>query len=282
MILNLDQGFQPFPKQASIRFESFVFNGGEPHIRILSNLSAAEDVLITQRVRSFQDFGLILLAIDALQRLGVPRIQLLLPYFPAARQDRVATAGEALSVKVYADMLNAFDLHRVHIFDPHSEVTPALLRACQVKNNHEFIQQVVQQIDEAPILIAPDGGALKKVYRLAAALGGLPVVECSKIRDTCTGQLSSFRAYTDDLAGQTCLLVDDICDGGRTFLGLAKELKRKGAGKLYLAVSHGIFSHGFAELLQHFEGIFTTDAFRTLEEQKGVIQIPLSVFLEKI
>jgi len=74
------------------------------------------------------------------------------------------------------------------------------------------------------------------------------------------------------------LIVDDICDGGGTFLGLAKELKSKNAGKLYLAISHGIFSKGFESLAKDFQKIFTTDSFKTIEN-KAVVQINLEELL---
>ncbi|MEL6720431.1 MAG: phosphoribosyltransferase family protein [Bacteroidota bacterium] len=95
-----------------------------------------------------------------------------------------------------------------------------------------------------------------------------------------TGQLSDFQVYANDLNAKNCLIVDDICDGGRTFIGLAEALKHKGANRLYLAVSHGIFSYGFEELNNHFEHIFTTDAFRDLEEVEGVTQMKLGAILK--
>jgi ribose-phosphate pyrophosphokinase len=58
-----------------------------------------------------------------------------------------------------------------------------------------------------------------------------------------------------------------LLNGGGTFIGLAKELKNKNAGKLYLAVSHGIFSKGFEEL-KCFERIFTTDSVREIESEE--------------
>jgi len=67
--------------------------------------------------------------------------------------------------------------------------------------------------------------------------------------------------------------VDDICDGGGTFLGLATALKEKNAGKLSLIVSHGIFSKGFEELNKSFDTVFTTNSFRDIEEEK-VVQLP--------
>jgi len=276
MYLNLDPHFLPFDAPNSIEFETFTFAGGEPHIKIKTDLSAVDEVTVSHRVNSFHAMGLLLLAIDALQRAGVDKVNVLIPYFPAARQDRVMVAGEPLSVKVYADLLNNMHLNKVMIYDAHSSVAPALLRNCQAIDNHIFIERVVEQLGDNLKLISPDGGALKKIYKVAAHLGGKEVVEASKIRDVRTGKLSSFKAYTDDLEGADCLIVDDICDGGGTFMGLATELKNKNAGNLYVAVSHGIFSKGLEELSNYFELIFTTDSFQNIDDHPKVVQMKLA------
>ena len=155
---------------------------------------------------------------------------------------------------------------KVFVFDAHSEVTPALVNNCEVISNHTFIEAVVKAIGNEVKLISPDGGALKKIYKVSEFLGGVEVVECSKSRDVKTGRLSGFKVYNNDLQGMACLIVDDICDGGGTFVGLAEELKNKNAGKLFLAVSHGIFNKGFA-VLDCFEKIFTTNSFKDFEGQ---------------
>jgi ribose-phosphate pyrophosphokinase len=124
----------------------------------------------------------------------------------------------------------------------------------------------MQEIGNEALLISPDGGALKKIYKVSEFLGGIEVVECSKSRDVKTGKLSGFKVYADDLEGKDCLIVDDICDGGGTFIGLADELKKKNAGKLYLAVSHGIFNKGF-ESLTVFDKIFTTNSFKDFDNE---------------
>lgn len=274
MNLNLDPLFTPLGKDNAIEFESFTFSGGEPHIKIHSDLSTANTVTVSHRINSFNDMGLLLIAVDALKRADVANINLIIPYFPAARQDRVMVKGEALSVKVYADLINNMQLNQVSIFDAHSEVAIALLDRCNAINNHKFIEQVLTQLNH-PILISPDGGALKKIYKVAAALGGQPVVEGSKSRDVKTGKLSGFKVYHDDLQGADCLIVDDICDAGGTFMGLATALKAKNAGKLYLAVSHGIFSKGLDSLTQYFETVFTTDSIRTMEAHPQLVQLKL-------
>ncbi|WP_397364652.1 ribose-phosphate diphosphokinase [Olleya sp. R77988] len=278
MYLNLDPQFTPFQSDKNIEFETFTFSGGEPHIKILSNLTNVSEVTITTRAQSFNDFGLLLLTIDAVKRFYVDKINVFIPYFPAARQDRVMVQGEPLSVKVYADLLNQLNLNKVTVFDAHSEVTPAVINNCESLSNHTFIKQVISRINNEVLLISPDGGALKKIYKVSEFLGGIPVIECSKKRNVKNGKLEGFKVYEDDLKGKDCLIVDDICDGGGTFIGLAKELKNKNAGNLYLAVSHGIFNKGFEVLNQHFTKIFTTDSFKTIED--GVEQITIKELLQ--
>jgi len=270
MILNLDPKFTPILNQEEIQFQSFTFSGGEPHIKINPNFDATQKVTITHRLNSFNDLGLLCITVDALRRMDVKIIDLFIPYFPAARQDRVMIKGEPLSVKVYADIINGLQLDKVFVFDAHSEVTPALVNNCEVIPNHIFIQQVLKVIGENVKLISPDGGALKKIYKVSEFLGGIDVVECSKSRDVKTGRLSGFKVYEDDLNGIDCLIVDDICDGGGTFVGLAEELKNKNAGKLYLAVSHGIFNKGF-EVLNCFDSIFTTNSVKDFEGESVLV-----------
>ncbi len=265
MVLNLDSQFTPLGKDNEIVFQSFTFSGGEPHIKIVSKIDFNEVVTITHRINSFNDLGLFCLAVDALKRMDVMKINAFIPYFPAARQDRVMIPGEPLSVKIYADIINSMHLNKVLVFDPHSEVTPALLNNCEVISNHDFILKVTKMIGKEILLISPDGGALKKIYKVSEYLGGVDVIECSKSRDVKTGKLSGFKVYSEDLQGKDCLIVDDICDGGGTFIGLAEELKNKNAGNLYLAVSHGIFSKGF-DGLNVFEKIYSTNSFKDIDD----------------
>src|SRR5690606_20401798 len=140
--------------------------------------------------------------------------------------------------------------------------TPALLNNCHVINNHEFVRECLGDISDNdgrynPIIISPDAGSNKKIKDLAKYIheldGGdtgnvITVVKCDKSRDVSTGNISGFEVYSDDLQGRDCIIVDDICDGGGTFIGLAQELEKKNAGSLYLIVTHGIFSKGLKEL----------------------------------
>lgn len=279
IFLNLSRGLEPQP---GIPFETFIFNGGEPHLKIDPTLTARcnpahTPVCITVQARSANDVMLALLAQDALQRMGFREIELFIPYFPAARQDRVMVPGEPLSVRVFTRLLNSAGFSRVSVFDPHSEVTPALLDHCRVIGNHAFVRETIARIPDARMLtlVAPDAGSAKKMHHLATALHWERVVQCDKIRDVRSGELSGAQVFADDLGGADCLVVDDICDGGGTFMQLAGALKAKNAGRLFLAVSHGIFSKGPEVLLPFYEGIFTTNSFCNSPSTERLQIIPL-------
>ncbi len=279
LYLNLSPAIQFEP---ALSFETFIFSGGEPHIRIAPvDTPLHIPVCITQQARSCNDFMLAILAKDALTRMGFQQVELFIPYFPAARQDRVMTPGESLSIKIYAGMVNAAGFSRVSVFDPHSEVTPALLDRCHCQPNHQFIRQVIHAIPNSGQLaiVAPDAGSAKKIHHLAAALEWEKIIQCDKMRDVKTGRLSGARVFADDLQGTDCLIVDDICDGGGTFIQLAKALRAKNAGRLFVAISHGIFSNGTDILTNEFDGVFTTNSFYNGPESEKlhVMQLPFTV-----
>jgi ribose-phosphate pyrophosphokinase len=96
-----------------------------------------------------------------------------------------------------------------------------------------------------------------------------------------TGQLSGFHTNIADFEGKTCFIVDDICDGGGTFVGLAALLKSRHAGKIVLIVSHGIFSKGFD--LANIDAIYTTDSFKNFNETPShVVVLPFDTVLNAL
>lgn len=296
--LNLSQGFNPFNshKNNTISFKDFIFSGGEPHIK-LNNIDL--NVVITCRIKSSDDLIKIAMAkdaIDALHNGYVRPVELFIPYFPGARQDRRMVKGEPLSVKIYADFINSLGFSKVTILDPHSEVTPALLNNVEVLENHHFVLETIKDIEQNPedlYIISPDAGSNKKVKDLLKYLNNninefkqseiadvdktsevkyFDLIKCDKTRDVRTGQITGFDVYAEDLQGKNCLIVDDICDGGGTFIGLAKQLKAKNAGKIYLFTTHGIFSKGFTDL-KMFENIYSTDSFNFYNDLRGDHQV---------
>ncbi|RJG47487.1 ribose-phosphate diphosphokinase [Motilimonas pumila] len=244
-------------ESCELAVQAFTFSGGEEQIRIECTWSQAERVEIVAQLTSSKAVMQLLMTVDAVKRLFAiqPRIELVIPYFPYARQDRVCQPGEALAVSVMANLINSLQLDRVTVWDAHSEVTGALLNRLQQVPQVDLLLRhtdLVAQLQQGQLcLVAPDAGASKKVRNTAQQLGGkVEVIQAEKMRDVATGEITH-TAIFGDVRGKSVLITDDICDGGRTFIELAKVLRREGAERVLLFVSHGIFSQG----LVVFEGL---------------------------
>jgi ribose-phosphate pyrophosphokinase len=143
--------------------------------------------------------------------------------------------------------------------DPHSDVVTALLDRVVIADPLPPLRRALAALGRAA-LVAPDAGARKRVMYLARALE-LDVVFAEKVRNTQTGKITGTQVV-GELPDCPLLVVDDICDGGRTFTELAAALRTRQAEQrqsqpLHLYVTHGIFSKGLGPLLEHYETIFT-------------------------
>lgn len=251
--------------------EFFSFPGGERHVRLPQEVQTSQALWWQVQARVFtpSDIMDLLLVMDALRRV-VPyrsQVHLALPYVPYARQDRVALPGEPLSIKVFCSLINSMAFDSVTVSDPHSEVTPALLERVVVVPASDYVRTLVASRFEfsAPFaVVAPDAGARKRVDGVAALLG-VPVVYASKKRDPRTGALSGF-AVDGTVPDMPLLVVDDICDGGGTFIALAQVLRRQTRQPLYLYVTHGLFTKGVAPLLALYDQVFTPHAAPAVTE----------------
>lgn len=264
------QDFYQLPPSPQCGYTQFCFGAGENHIRLTQ--PTASKVRVLFRYQGDASVVQLMLLTDALKRAGATSIDLLVPYFPGARQDRVCNSGEPLSAKVYADLINSQGFSSVSVFDPHSDVTPALLNRVHVIKNHRFVSDAVAALGPAITLVSPDAGANKKIFELSAVLGGLPVIRADKIRDVRDGKIIATEVFADTLQGRTCVIVDDICAGGRTFIELAKKLKEKAAERIVLVVSHYEGSANAALLQQSgIDQVICTDSL--LPQASDYIQV---------
>lgn len=272
-----------YPEKSTIQFSSMVFPDGQPHIKIdmasVAMLNKSGVLRIFTRVSNANDLLLALFVKNSLDYLGFENLELNISYLLAARMDRVMLDGEPFSLKTIAGILNLAGFRKINIFDPHSEVTTALIDRSYNVTNHQFVKDALAHYFEKNktnnfCLVSPDAGALKKIHKLSQFLEIENVVECMKERDVRTGALTGFKTATEKLTGQTCFIIDDICDGGGTFAGTAKMLKEKGAAKVVLIVSHGIFSKGFN--IDFVDEVYTTDSYKNVD---GINCFPVEKYL---
>lgn len=244
---------------------------------MLARVGPATEVKIISRLNSFRDLELIVCATKALRRMRVRVIHLFVPYLLGARSDRKFKVGQpSYLVDVVAPIINSLNFDSVTTMDVHSDVAAACIPALENMDNADLVRYALNDlykekapIEEKAILISPDGGSLKKIYKLTEGIGYTgDIITCSKSRDE-NGNLTRVVVTEEDGDlgdGRDAIIVDDICDGGATFINLAKEIRYQMAeqSKLLLVVTHGIFSKGFGELQQYFDGIYCTNSYQDL------------------
>ncbi|AZV01836.1 ribose-phosphate pyrophosphokinase [Aeromonas phage Akh-2] len=241
-------------KEIPLKLTKFAGGEWQVQLEVTSDLKMAKFCVIRADIKDGEIMPLALIT-DAI-RAAVPAVPLYLcmPYLPYARQDRRMGEGQALSVKVFANFINSLNFREVDIANCHSDVGIALLE--RVKNFPISQPEFMPVVDA---LIAPDFGATKKTHDAAKRWGIKEVIQAGKMRDVGTGELSDPIIF-GNVHGKDVLVIDDICDGGRTFLQLATALKEAGANNLYLHVTHGIFSYGAKEKLRE-AGYYVTATY---------------------
>jgi ribose-phosphate pyrophosphokinase len=250
-------------KFKAVEVNSFVFSGGETQVKVdLDFLASCKDT-VDVIVHNACDPMRALLTFDAIRRAR-PRlaINLVLPYLPYARQDRVCADGESLALAVFVRVIDSVDWNEIRLFDVHSDVAIALFQNSPVIHfKTEYFFPALFDLEEYATLVAPDAGAAKKVQSIAK-ICDKEFVQAGKIRDVNTGEITGTEVY-GDVENKRVLIVDDICDGGRTFIELTRVLLGKGAKSVDLYVTHGIFSRGLVPLwAAGIRRVLTTNTFR--------------------
>lgn len=245
--------FQPcdYIKVNGQPIQSMTFSGGESQIRLPD--IADGDIEVFANIKSASSLIELLLTCNAIEQLPGDRYvkRLYLPYLPYARQDRACAKGEAFSLELMADLLSVCRVAKIESCDVHSKVAVATVSdlysvsaakiiSKELCKGNKGLEEVL--LNQATCLIAPDKGAQDRVMEVHYNLN-TPVRFAEKVRNPSTGKIIMTKIYGE--VPESCFIIDDICDGGRTFIELAKVLREKGAKKVYLYVTHGIFSQGF-------------------------------------
>lgn len=248
------------------------FPGGEIQVTVPTSLpEKTRGIDLFAAMQSSDDIMKLLLVVDATRRQFGPYVPITLqmPYVPYARQDRVANPGEALSIKVLCDLINTLKLDEVEVWDAHSDVTLALLDNVKHIQQYRFVQRL--PIDSPDLIyVAPDAGAVKKVSKAAQAYGR-DMITAEKVRDTKTGEITGTRVHSSHVGDRPVIMLDDICDGGRTFIELAKELRNVTDGPIYLYVTHGIFSKGLEVFRGLIDEIFVANPWSTVDLDNNLV-----------
>jgi ribose-phosphate pyrophosphokinase len=234
------------------------FPCGEAGFKIESAPSLIEfqDVWIHLHWEGNDDLMALAQAVDAVRHAGAKRIFLRMPYFPYSRQDRRCNPGEGHALKMVAQFINSLDFEFVETYDAHSTVLEAVVDRLNVMPQAEC----AIRLPIHDILIAPDAGAAKKVFKHGQVVNGMAeALVADKVRGE-RGVILSTRIYdASKVKGKRVCVVDDLCDGGATFIELAKVLWANDPAELNLYVTHGFFTKGADVLLPYYDNIYVAN-----------------------
>ena len=264
------------PEKSFIKYKVSKFPDGQQTID-LETLHINDEVKILSRLNNFSDLELIICATKALRELEVERIHLYTPYFLGARSDRKFQEGGVNYLKdVICPIINLQNFTSVTITDAHSDVIEACINNYKKIDNINIVEFALTDIGanelagkENLYIVSPDSGALKKIYHVAEHFKLDKIVIANKHRDTITGRVTHTEVNglpeVNDI--NKFVIIDDICDGGRTFIEIAKEIRKQGHenSKIYLVVTHGLFSKGFSEIRNYIDGVYSTNSIGDLD-----------------
>jgi len=267
-----------YPEKSDIKYKISKFPDGQNQLTILDKTLLNEYIEIKTRINNFIDLEILICAVKSLKGLNVRGINLYSPYILGSRSDRKFEEGSNNYLKdVICPILNSLNFYSITCLDPHSDVLEACIKSNFLRiSNEEVVKFALSEIydydsnegNSRMVLISPDAGASKKIYKVAESFEFEgDIIICSKERDK-DGKLTKCVVPLSNLGNKDLIIIDDICDGGATFINIAKEIKDHYIGnscpKIYLIVTHGIFSKGYEELSKYFDGIYCTNSYNDI------------------
>lgn len=230
------------------------FSDGEISVEIQENVRG-KDVFVIQPTCAPTNDNLmeLLVLVDALRRSSTQRITAVVPYFGYARQDRrVRSARVPITAKVVADLMVRVGVDRVLTVDLHAEQIQGFFD-CPVDNVYGspiLVEDIKKQRYPDLLAVSPDIGGVVRARAVAKQLGiDLAIIDKRRPQ----ANVAEVMNIIGDVAGKTCLLVDDIVDTAGTLCTAAQALKESGASKVVSYCTHPVLSGPAIERLNGSE-----------------------------
>jgi ribose-phosphate pyrophosphokinase len=237
-----------------VGYEVISFPDGEKHLKI-NKLDRKDTVEIICRITNSDDLFLLMQLSDILNRQCVCVEKITIPYLMTMRCDRLFSFEQPFSLKIVADVVNSFKAKKVVIIEPHSNTCIDLIKNSKAENI------IGKHPDDDFIYCLPDKGAA-----LRYGSNGFihkPII-CTKKRDVETGKLTGFEI--EDIGeykeGNTIIVIDDLCDGGGTFVGIAQKIRELKPSKITLAITHAVQKEGIERVSGFYDKVIITNSYK--------------------
>ncbi len=225
---------------------AYDFANGEIYVRFDESVRGCDAFVIQSHAAPINEAIMEqLIMIDALKRASAKRITVILPFYGYARQDKKHLGREPISARLMADLFLAAGAHRLMTVDLHT---------AQIQG---FFDGPVDHLLAMPILtryvrknyggkplavVSPDAGRIKVAEQWARQFDNAPLAFIHKTRDVTQANVSKANRVVGEVAGRTCILVDDLIDTGGTICQAAEALMNDGAAEVIIVSTHAVFS----------------------------------------
>ena len=230
------------------------FSDGEVQVEITDNVRGG-DVFVMQSTCTPGNDNLmeLLLMLDALKRASAKRITVVTPFFGYARQDKKSRGREPISARLMADLFRAAGADRLMAVDLHTAQIQGFFDG---PVDHLFALPILASYLEGRFdlsgvtVVAPDAGRVRVCERWTDRLG-CPLAIIHKRRDPDVANRVKILEVVGEVAGRTCIIVDDMIDTGSTIANSAETLFEQGAAQVIVTATHGVLSGPAVDLLKN-------------------------------
>ena len=245
------------------------FSDGEIMINIEESVRGDDIYIIQSTNKPVNDYlWELLIMIDACKRASANSVNVVMPYFGYARQDRIAASREPNTAKLIANMLVKAGVNRILTLDLHAVQVQGFF---DIPVDNLFTMPLFAEYYNEKgftgsdvVVVSPKNSGVKRARGLAEYLDA-PIAIIDYAQDDAERE----EGYIiGEVEGKTAIIVDDILNTGKTFAEAAKILERAGVKDIYAVASHGLFGGGAAEILNvaPIKEILVTDSVATKEK----------------
>ncbi|MDO9366155.1 MAG: ribose-phosphate pyrophosphokinase [Methylotenera sp.] len=230
------------------------FSDGEVMVELLENVRG-RDVFVLQSTSHPTNDSLmeVMVMVDALRRSSAGRITAAIPYLGYSRQDRrPRSARVAITAKVVANMLTGVGVNRVLTMDLHSDQIQGFfdIPVDNIYATPILLADLLRQKHENLVIVSPDVGGVVRARACAKQLSSdLAIIDKRRPKPNVAKVMN----IIGDVAGRTCVIMDDMVDTANTLCEAAAALKKYGAVKVVAYATHPVLSGGAAERIQNSE-----------------------------
>src|SRR5882757_1117335 len=222
------------------------FANGELFVRFEESVRGTDAFVIQSHTAPINEWVMEqLIMVDALKRASAKRITAVMPFYPYARQDKKHRGREPISARLVADMFKTAGADRIMTVDLHTAQIQGFFDG---PVDHLWAMPLLAEYvrdsyaDRPLAVVSPDSGRVRLAEKWSEMLGGTPLAFIHKTRDPLKPNQAVANRVVGDIAGRTCVVIDDMIDTGGTIAGAVKALLTDGAADVVVASTHGVLS----------------------------------------